>query len=63
MGVCEGTDRLPLETAPLGLHVGARVTASLRYFPAQPCVWFCFVLGFFCFVLLYSVLFFSVLQD
>lgn len=38
------------DTSP-GLHVGARVTASLSYFPAQPCVWFCFVLCF-CSVLL-----------
>lgn len=53
VSVCEGTNRPPLETALLGLHVGAQVTASLSYFPAQPCVWACFVLGFFalfCFI-------------
>lgn len=48
------------DTSP-GLHVGARVTASLSYFPAQPCVWFCFVLCF-CSVLLQSALFFFALR-
>lgn len=50
----------PLETPSLGLHVGARVTASLSYFPAQPCVWFCFVLGFFA-LFCFSLLCFSLL--
>lgn len=55
VSVCERIDRPPVETPPLGLRVGARVTASLSYFQAQPCVWFCFVLAFFfalfCFIL------------